>query len=104
MGLVSAVKAKLPLQMHAVKYEDVVSDFETTVRSVLAFVGVPWDEAVRNYTETAKARAIGTPSASQVVLPLYSTAQGKWRNYRSFLEPVLPTLEPWVRRFGYEPS
>jgi len=104
MKLVSACRVKLPLAVHEVRYEAVISDFDATVGGVLEFLGVPWDDGVRNYAETAKTRAIGTPSASQVVQPLYATAQGKWRNYRSFLEPVLPTLEPWVRSFGYEPS
>jgi hypothetical protein len=104
MRLVRACRAKLPLSVHEVRYEAVVSDFDATVGSVLGFLGVAWDDAVRNYAETAKTRAIGTPSASQVVQPLYATAQGKWRNYRSFLEPVLPALEPWVRVFDYEPS
>jgi len=104
MKLVRACRAKLPLSVHEVRYEAVVSDFDATVGGVLSFLGVAWDDAVRNYAETAKTRAIGTPSASQVVQPLYATAQGKWRNYRSFLEPVLPVLEPWVRAFDYEPS
>ncbi|MDZ4870377.1 MAG: sulfotransferase [Alphaproteobacteria bacterium] len=104
MKLVRASRAKLPLAVHEVRYEAVVSDFDATVGGLLEFLGVPWDDGVRNYAETAKTRAIGTPSASQVVQPLYATAQGKWRNYRSFLEPVLPALEPWVRTFGYEPS
>jgi tetratricopeptide (TPR) repeat protein len=104
MKLVSACRIKLPLAVHEVRYEAVISDFDATVGALLEFLGVPWDDGVRNYAETAKTRAIGTPSASQVVQPLYATAQGKWRNYRSFLEPVLPALEPWVRSFGYEPS
>jgi hypothetical protein len=45
---------------------------------------------------------IATPSASQVVKPLYMSSRGKWLNYRRFLEPVLPVLEPWVAAFGYE--
>lgn len=104
MKLVRTCRAKLPLAVHELRYEAVVSDFDATVGGVLAFLGVAWDDVVRNYAETAKTRAIGTPSASQVVQPLYATAQGKWRNYRSFLEPVLPTLDPWVRLFGYEVS
>lgn len=104
MKLVRVAQARLPLSVHEVRYEAVVSDFDATVGGVLDFLGVAWDDAVHNYAETAKTRVIGTPSASQVVQPLYATAQGKWRNYRSFLEPVLPTLEPWVRSFGYEAS
>jgi hypothetical protein len=104
MRLVRAARAKLPLAMHDVKYEAVVGDFDRTVEGVLTFLGLPWDDAVRRYAETAKARAIGTPSATQVVQPLYGTSRGKWRSYRRFMEPVLPILEPWVAAFGSEAS
>jgi Tfp pilus assembly protein PilF len=104
MGLVRTCRAKLPLQVHEVRYESVVQDFDATIGALLAFIGVGWNDGVRAYAETAKTRAIGTPSAAQVIRPLYATAQGKWRNYRAFLEPVLPVLEPWVATFGYEPS
>jgi tetratricopeptide (TPR) repeat protein len=104
MTLVRQTRAKFPLDVHEVKYEAVVGDFEPTVRALLSFLGLPWDEAVRGYAETAKKRPIGTPSATQVVRPLYATAQGKWRNYRDFLAPHLAALEPWARAFGYAPS
>jgi hypothetical protein len=104
MALVATCRAKLPLAVHEVRYEAVVDDFDATVRDLLGFLGVGWDERVRDYAETAKTREIGTPSASQVVLPLYTTARGKWRNYRAFLEPHLPALAPWVEAFGYEAS
>lgn len=104
MKLVQVSRATLPLNVQEVRYESVVGDFDATVRALLAFLGLAWDDAVRDYAATAKGRTIGTPSASQVVQPLYSSAQGKWRNYRRFLEPHLGTLEPWVRAFGYAPS
>jgi tetratricopeptide (TPR) repeat protein len=104
MALVRACRERLKPDLHEVRYEAVVFDFEATVRALLAFLGVAWDEAVRDYAETARQRAVRTPSASQVVMPLYGSAQGKWRNYRRFLAPVLPALEPWVQAFGYEPS
>lgn len=104
MGLVRACRAKLPLDVHEVRYEAVIGDFDATVGSLLSFLGLPWDDAVRGYADTAKRRAIATPSAAQVVRPLYASSQGKWRNYRRFLEPVLPVLEPWVAAFGYEAS
>jgi len=28
-------------------------------------------------------------------------AVGRWRRYRRQLAPVLPVLEPWIRRLGY---
>lgn len=104
MRLVRASRAKLPLNVHEVRYEAVVADFDATVGGLLSFLDLPWDDAVRDYATTARARVIGTPSATQVVQPLYATSTGKWRNYRSFLEPVLPMLAPWVAAFGYEAS
>jgi tetratricopeptide (TPR) repeat protein len=104
MDLVRISRSRLPLNIREVRYEALISEFEPVVRDLLAFLDLAWDEAVRGYAETAKKRAIGTPSAAQVVRPLYDTARGKWRNYRKFLEPYLPRLEPWVQAFGYEPS
>lgn len=104
MRLVRVSRARLPLNVHPVRYEDVVSDFDATLRGVLSFLGLPWHEAVRSYTQTARERLIGTPSAAQVVRPLYRSAQGRWRNYRDFLAPQLAVLAPWVREYGYEPQ
>ncbi|MFM9863758.1 MAG: tetratricopeptide repeat-containing sulfotransferase family protein [Micropepsaceae bacterium] len=102
MRLVQVCRAKLPIEVHEVRYESVIGDFDGSVGALLSFLGLPWDDAVRGYGETAKRRVIATPSASQVVRPLYTSSLGKWRNYRRFLEPVLPVLEPWVAAFGYE--
>jgi tetratricopeptide (TPR) repeat protein len=101
MRLVEVSRGKLSLHLHAVKYEDVVTRFEATTRDVLAFLDLEWDERVRGYADTARQRTIATPSAAQVVRPLYASARGKWRNYRKYLEPWLPTLTPWVEHFGY---
>lgn len=104
MHLVQTCRAKLPIDIHEVRYEAVVSDFDASVGALLSFLGLPWDDAVRDYPETAKRRVIATPSAAQVVQPLYTSSRGKWLNYRRFLGPVLPVLEPWVAAFGYEAS
>lgn len=104
MRLFKVTRAKLPLTLHTIRYEDLLSDFEGETRRLLQFLEIPWNESVRNYRDTAKKRLINTPSASQVVTPLYTSARGKWRNYRAQLEPVLPLLEPWAQAFGYEPA
>jgi hypothetical protein len=104
MRLVQTCRVKLQIDVHEVRYEAVIADFDTSVGGLLSFLGLPWDDGVRGYAETAKRRVIATPSASQVVQPLYTSSRGKWLNYRRFLEPVLPVLEPWVAAFGYEAS
>lgn len=101
MRLVRLSREKFPLRVHAIKYEDVLADFDGTMRGALDFVGLDWNEKLRSYADTARRRSINTPSAAQVVRPLYASAHGKWRNYRRFLEPYLAALSPWIDEFGY---
>ena len=101
MRLVRLSREKFPLRVHVIRYEDVLADFEGSIRGVVGFLGLDWDENLRGYADTARRRTIATPSAAQVVQPLYRGAQGKWRHYRRFLEPYLATLAPWLEEFGY---
>jgi tetratricopeptide (TPR) repeat protein len=104
MQLVQVSRARLPLSVHVVKYEDVVEHFDATVQAVLTFLGLEWDEAVRRYTSTARGRVVNTPSASQVVRPLYASSRGRWRHYAALLEPHVATLSGWAEVLGYEAS
>jgi len=104
MSLAEVCRSKLPLDVHTVRYEDVVSDMQRTVSDLLSFLGLQWEDEILNYQKKSRDRWISTPSAEQVVQPLYASSMGKWRDYRRHMEPVLPTLEPWVRKYGYEPS
>ena len=102
MSLWTLYRDKHPLSVHTVRYETLISDFEGTVSPCLQFLGLDWDDGVRNYVETAKRRGrISTPSYNQVTQALYSDASGRWQRYRKHLEPVLPVLQPWAERMGY---
>jgi len=50
----------------------------------------------------ARRRQVRTPSATQILRPIYRTSIAQWRHYETQLAPVLPLLGPWVRKFGYE--
>jgi tetratricopeptide (TPR) repeat protein len=104
MELVERSRQRLPLQVHELRYEELVADFDGTVGSLLAFLRVPWSDAVRDYAATAARREIRTPSATQVVKPIYRSSQGRWHHYRRQLEPVLPRLDRWAARLGYTVS
>jgi hypothetical protein len=94
----------LPLDLHVVRYEDMVSDFRGTMRQAIEFLGLPWRESVTRYAETAEARSIRTPSAEQVRQPIYNTALERWRRYEDQLAPVLPMLARWVSAYGFAPA
>ncbi len=104
MKIGETCRARMPLNVHVVRYEDVVNDMQNTVEGVLSFLGLEWEEEIADYRDKARERWITTPSAEQVIEPLYQTSMGKWRNYQRQIAPVLPTLEPWVEKFGYEPT
>jgi tetratricopeptide (TPR) repeat protein len=101
MRLADIYRAKLPLNLFELRLEDLVADFDGRMRAFCDFAGVPWSDAMRNFAQSAKARAIATPSATQVIRGLNSGGVGQWRRYRAQMEPVLPILKPWVERFGY---
>lgn len=101
MGLADAARGKLPLTVHEVRYEDVVNDLRATAGKLVEFLGLPWNDDLMNPAATARRRQIRTPSASQVVQPLYRTSIGQWRNFEPQLTPILPQLEHWVRRYDY---
>jgi tetratricopeptide (TPR) repeat protein len=102
MELWTVYRQKLALDVHVVKYEELVQDLEGTCAPMIRFLGFEWDDNLHNYQKTALERgSIHTPSYSQVVQPLYKRASGRWTNYSKQMEPVLPILQPWIEAFGY---
>lgn len=102
MDLWEIVCAQLPLRVHTIRYEDVVADFDGQVQALCDFLGVARDDDLRHFAERARTRGrIDTPSYAQVSRPLYRDAVQRWQRYRIHLEPWLPTLQPYIERFGY---
>jgi tetratricopeptide (TPR) repeat protein len=93
----------LPIAVHRVRYERMVDDLEAEMRPLLSFLGVPWQPQVLDHQASATKRGhIRTASYSQVTEPLYRRSAGRWERYRRQLAHVLPILEPWAERMGYE--
>jgi hypothetical protein len=90
-------------RVHYVKYNDLVLNFEQEIGSVLAFLGVEWDQAVLDFAAAAERRRVATPSYSKVRAGLDLGIQTRWRNYCFLFEkPAAALLKPWVERFGYD--
>lgn len=93
----------LPLDVHVVRYEDLVADPAGAVRPLLAFLGLPWDDTMLDHQRTARGRGyVASASYSQVTEPIYDRASGRWRRYRGEMAAVLPLLAPWAEKMGYE--
>jgi len=84
-----------------VRYEDLVREFEPTMRRLIEYLGMHWDPEILNYRQKAQHRAIATPSYQHVIQPLYTASIGRWHHYRKHVEPVFRSLDRWVADFGY---
>ncbi|HEX4711429.1 tetratricopeptide repeat-containing sulfotransferase family protein [Phenylobacterium sp.] len=92
---------ELALETLVVRHESLVEDFDAVAREVCGFLDLPWTEALRGFAARTQDRGIATPSGAQLASGLSAEGVGAWRRYAGQLAPVLPTLQPWVERFGY---
>ena len=67
-----------------------VDDAETETRRILAFLGLEWDDACREFHTTN--RIVRTASVNQVRKPVYRTSTGRWRKHAANLGPLLEAL------------
>jgi tetratricopeptide (TPR) repeat protein len=97
--LVEHYRREMPLKYMAVRYEDVIDRQAESVRQMLAFVGAPYDRRCLDFHENL--RYARTASYAQVTEKLYDRSRYRYRSYREQLAPVIPILEPAIRRLGY---
>ena len=82
--------AASPLPIHTLHYEALVQDLGTEARKLIAFVGLPWDEACLDFHRND--RGVQTPSRWQVRQPAHTRSVGRWRNYPEATERLLAAL------------
>jgi Flp pilus assembly protein TadD len=96
-------KALLRPKSLELRYETFTQNFAEETRAILEFLALPWDDAVLRPQETARdKRFISTPSYSQVMEPVSNKAVGRWHSYERGLAPVVPIIQPYLDRWGYE--
>ena len=84
------------------RYEDVVVDLESEGRRVTDFLGLQWHENQARYYEHNLEKPVLSNNTDGIMKPVYKAAMGRWRAYEKHLAPILPMLEPYCRKFGYE--
>lgn len=95
-------RATMPLDFHAIHYENMVADAGAELRPLFDFLGLDWREETLDHQRTAAERGnVRTASYAQVTEPLYKHASGRWRRYAPQLASVMTLLSPWIARFGY---
>jgi Flp pilus assembly protein TadD len=94
-------RSRLDLNLFECRYENIVSDFDSSIRAVCNYLEMPWTVSMRDFDRSARSRTIRSVSSNQVRQGLYPGGVGYWRRYERHLAPILPMLQPWVERFGY---
>lgn len=102
MDLVEVYRGLLPLPILDLRHEDMLADFDGEMTRVCAFLGLGFDAAMRDFAAASRGRDVKTPSAAQIARGLTRDGAGQWRHYEKQLAPVLPLLERWAARFGYD--
>lgn len=88
--------------VHRVINERLIEDFETSVRELLACVGVPFDPACLDFH--VNARSVRTPSAEQVRRPINRDGVDQWRAFEPWLDPLKDALGPALAGWDLPPG
>jgi tetratricopeptide (TPR) repeat protein len=84
------------------RYEDIVADLSKEGGRVTQFLGLEWHERQARFHESNRQKPVMSTNYKDVTKPIYTKSVGRWRVYEKHLVPILPMLEPYCKKFGYE--
>jgi hypothetical protein len=76
----------LPGRVLRVQHEDVLTDLEGSVRRILEFCNLPFEQACVDFHKTE--RRVHTASSEQVRRPINRDGVDRWKSYEEWLEPL----------------
>jgi tetratricopeptide (TPR) repeat protein len=92
----------LPNPILTLALKDWVEDFDGTLRRVLDFIDLPYDETCERFYESdARVRTV---SRAQVRQPVNARGLGRWRGYAAQLQPLIAALEEGGATLDDSPS
>ncbi len=95
--VMSLWRQRFPDRILTVRYEDIVSDPEPNIRSIISHLGLDWNDSCLNFH--ASRSEVRTASMAQVRKPVYKSSVGKWQAYRSQLAPVASALSEQIAEY-----
>ena len=102
MEIFQKCRTEYNLNVHTIRYEDLIEDLRGESEILLNFLGLSWEPQMENFQRTAIERGhINTPSYSQVSQPIYKDAKYRWLHYEKYLEKYLDKTGPWISEFKY---
>jgi tetratricopeptide (TPR) repeat protein len=91
----------LPGRVHRVHYEHLVADLEGETRRLLAYCGLPFEDACLRFHETR--REVRTASSEQVRKPLYTESLDQWRRFEPWLGELREALGDLEQQYPTPP-
>lgn len=101
MKLLKVYQKELSLNMHTIRYEDLVSDLPREAKKLFTFLNIQGNDEYLNFHLYAQNKFISTPSREQVNQPLYKDSIEKWQHYLPFLPTSVKKLDDFINEFGY---
>ena len=97
------MRERLTVPWFVLRYEEAVNDFEGQYRKLFEFLQLDWHPEVERFHERARGKFIATPSFMDVIKPVYTSAVGRWKHYRTqFEEPIVASmLQPLLEHWDY---
>ena len=87
--------AVLPGRVLRVNHDDVLADLEGSVRRILDYCGLPFEQACLEFHKTE--RRVHTASSEQVRRPINRDGVDQWKPYSEWLGPLREALGPLAR-------
>jgi tetratricopeptide (TPR) repeat protein len=84
-------KVAFPASIHELQYEKLTANPESEVRSMLEFLGLPWEDACLKFNE--RESMVKTFSWLQVRDPINTRSVARWRSYEKHLTPIMAVLQ-----------
>ena len=82
---------KYPSRLIEIDYDKFVLDYETNSKSVIAEIGLSWENKILNFYENK--RVVETNSLLQVRSKVYQDSSQKWKKYEKYLTSVMEILD-----------
>jgi hypothetical protein len=85
----------LPGRIMDINYADTIADPEYWTRKLISHIGLEWDDAC--LAPHKLERSVKTPSHWQVRQPIYKTSVQRWKNYESYIQPLIEALNADIK-------
>ena len=93
---------KFKADFFLLKYEDLVTDYESTMTGLFNYLDIPFElDDLRNRENMLIGKRKNTPSYTQVIEPLYQNSIYRHLNYPGLVNEAGDLLKPWINKFGY---